>query len=210
MQLSDEDRKTMMGTAKKIGAAILLFSAALLATEPNRQTRRWWSHIQALANDGMEGRDTGSAGYRKAASYVVREFERNGLNPGEQGFLQTVPLHVIRVRADRSKAELVRDGRAQQLQWFRQITVQPTRTAARTIDADLVFVGASNYSSQVDVRGKIVLLMSPPRVENAQTPALSAVPAGAIGILGIDSPEGLEPARWPAQYAVAMSIRNPN
>ena len=33
-----------------------------MATEPNEATRRWWAHTSALADDAMEGRDTGSAG----------------------------------------------------------------------------------------------------------------------------------------------------
>ncbi|MBZ5725664.1 MAG: M28 family peptidase [Acidobacteriia bacterium] len=62
---------------------------ALFATEPNDATRRWWSHVAALANDKMEGRDTASDGYRRAARYVVAEFERAGLKPaGESGYYQ--------------------------------------------------------------------------------------------------------------------------
>jgi hypothetical protein len=191
--------------------AAVLLSAVLHATEPNKETSRWWSHVKALANDGMEGRDTGSEGYRKAASYVTRQFEQNGLKPaGEQGYAQSVPLHVIRLRNDRSTAELVKvqGGGSKKLQWFRQITVQPTRSLPRTIDAPLVFVGSSSYSSEIDVRGKIVVVINPPRIEGSRPPVLSSFPPGAVGVLGIDSPDGLEPARWPAQYAVAMSIRD--
>src|SRR5215468_11654953 len=97
---------------RKIVFAVVLFGGGLLATEPNQETRRWWSHVQALANDGMEGRDTGSEGYRKAASYVIRQFEQTGLKPaGEQGYAQTVPLHVIRLRTERSTAVLTSAGR---------------------------------------------------------------------------------------------------
>src|SRR5579885_2426107 len=92
--------------------ALIGFSCALFATEPNEATRRWWSHVVALSNDSMEGRDTGSEGYRRAARYVVTQFERAGLKPaGEKGYYQTVPLHEVRFRADQSEAELVRkDG----------------------------------------------------------------------------------------------------
>ena len=47
----------------------------------NAEGHRWWSHIQALANDDMEGRNTGTEGHRKAAAYVAGEFERAGLKP---------------------------------------------------------------------------------------------------------------------------------
>jgi hypothetical protein len=77
---------------------------ALFATEPDQATRRWWSHVEALANDGLEGRDAGSEGYRKAARYVVAQFERAGLKPaGEPGYYQSVPLHVSRFRSFASR-----------------------------------------------------------------------------------------------------------
>jgi hypothetical protein len=44
----------------RAGAALLLLSLSLAATQPNDATRRWWQYISALANNGMEGRDTGS------------------------------------------------------------------------------------------------------------------------------------------------------
>jgi len=60
-------------------ALLVTLCTALFATEPNDATRRWWSHVQALSNDSLEGRDTGSKGYRTAARYVVAQFERAGL-----------------------------------------------------------------------------------------------------------------------------------
>ena len=54
---------------------------ALLATEfyacpaDKPDGERWWSHVAVLADDALEGRDTGSPGHRKAAEYVAREFE---------------------------------------------------------------------------------------------------------------------------------------
>src|SRR5579871_1258249 len=89
--------------------ALLTLSACVFATEPNDATRRWWSHVTALANDGMEGRDTGSSGYQRAARYVAAEFERNGLKPaGENSYYQSVPLHVVRLRTNDSAALLKR------------------------------------------------------------------------------------------------------
>jgi len=54
---------------------------------------RWWSHVLVLADDKLEGRNTGSDGHRKAADYVAREFARAGLkSAGTEGFLQPVRL----------------------------------------------------------------------------------------------------------------------
>lgn len=121
-------------------ALLVVLSFTLLATEPNDATRRWWAHVQALANDGLEGRDTGSAGYRKAAQYVVTQFERAGLKAaGENGFYQTVPLHVVRFRADQSDVELVRPDGVTKLHWMRQISAPARLGLPEMLMAPLVF-----------------------------------------------------------------------
>ena len=52
-----------------------------------------------LADDKLEGRNTGSAGHRKAAEYVAREFERAGLKPaGTEGYLPAGPADLPRDR----------------------------------------------------------------------------------------------------------------
>ncbi len=189
--------------------ASLLLTAGLAATEPTPATQRWWSHVRALANDGMEGRDTGSAGYLKAAQYVVSQFERNGVKPaGTGGYYQNVPLHVVRLRADLSRAELVRGGTTRRLEWLRQIRVGAHTSVPPTVDAPMVFVGSPGWEREVDVKGKIVVQLSPPpNVEHASPPVLARVPEGAVGLLGIDNLASLEPRRWPAQYLVAMRLR---
>ncbi len=55
---------------------ILLSAVTLLAADAVEEGKRWWSHIQVLADDKMEGRNTGSEGHRKAAQYLSGEFER--------------------------------------------------------------------------------------------------------------------------------------
>ena len=35
--------------------------------------RRWWSHIQVLADDQLEGRRTGTEGHAKAARYIAEQ-----------------------------------------------------------------------------------------------------------------------------------------
>jgi len=52
---------------------------------------RWWSYVQFLASDDLQGRNTGSEGHRKAAEFVAAQFERAGLKPaGTQGYMQPV------------------------------------------------------------------------------------------------------------------------
>jgi hypothetical protein len=59
----------------------LASATLLLAAEVAQEGARWWSHIQVLADDKMEGRNTGSEGHRRAARFVSSEFERAGLAP---------------------------------------------------------------------------------------------------------------------------------
>jgi hypothetical protein len=137
--------------------AVLSIAVALLAgaTEPTPETRRWWSHIQALANDGMEGRDTGSEGYRKAARYLVSQFDRLGLRPaGEKGFYQPVPMHSQRLNTEQSPVELASDTRVRRLDWLRQITVTADARLPQTIDAPLVFIGSAGYAKELTSRAR--------------------------------------------------------
>jgi Zn-dependent M28 family amino/carboxypeptidase len=185
-------------------AVMLAVAVSVRATEPNAATRRWWAHVQALASDDMRGRDTGSPEHRRAQEYVVRHFERNGLQPaGERGFFQAVPLRSYRLRADRSTANIIRDGRTQTLRWLEHITVTPARFPTPRLTGQLIFAGSDNAAG-LDASGAIVVRLNPVRL--VAGPPVPPVPRGAIAIVGIDSAIGPEPARWPAQYAVTMTL----
>lgn len=176
------------------------------ATEPNAETKRWWSYVQALSGDNMEGRDTGSDAYRRASRYVATQFDRLGLKPaGENGFYQSVPMHSVKLNVAQSSVELVRKDGTQPLTWLQQITVAADARLAQKVEAPLVFVGSADYAKDVDVSGKIVVELNAPLLPGAQR-VLTAAPAGAVGLLGIDSPLGPEPARWPVSYAVAIAL----
>src|SRR4051812_1867559 len=59
---------------------------------------RWWSHVKYLADDRMQGRETGSSGYMDAARYVAAEFERAGLaQAGTEAYFQPVKFRSRRV-----------------------------------------------------------------------------------------------------------------
>ncbi|HLJ51160.1 MAG TPA: M28 family peptidase [Bryobacteraceae bacterium] len=191
-------------------ACVLLAAATFAsATEPSPETRRWWSHVQALANDNMEGRDTGSPGYLRAEHYVIRQFERLGLQPaGEKGFVQTVSLRKLRFREDQSTAVLTGKSGTRELHWLENIAGPANAAMPTSLDAPLVFVGSADYAKNVDVTGKIIVQLNPKRlVKDAPKPVLSKVPAGAVGILGIDRLDSLEPPRWPQQYTVSVALR---
>jgi hypothetical protein len=55
--------------------------------KPSQQSR-WRAHVEALANDGMEGRNTGNPAHKRAG---VSQFQKAGLEPaGVGGYSQTV------------------------------------------------------------------------------------------------------------------------
>jgi len=186
--------------------ALLAAACALLATEPNPATRRWWAHVTALANDALQGRDTGSEGYRRAAAYVVAQFERAGLHPaGEHGFYQTVPLHALRFRADQSTAELAGANGSRKLQWLRQVTVAARPGLPESIDAPLVFAGSGEAPEGIVSQGAILVQLGGGRGGRGGRGG-GAGRGPTLGTLSIDSLGGPEPPRWPVQYVVQMTI----
>jgi hypothetical protein len=57
----------------------------------------------------MEGRTTGSLAHKRAADYVVAQFQRAGLEPaGTLGFMQSVQLKSRRIVESASSLALVR------------------------------------------------------------------------------------------------------
>ena len=75
--------------------------------------QRWWSHVAFLADDALEGRDTGSEGHRKAAEYVAREFEKARAQARRAPTASSSRSSCISRTIDEahSSLALVRDGR---------------------------------------------------------------------------------------------------
>jgi len=177
----------------------LAIATSLCGAEPDSATRRWWSHVVALSGDDLQGRDTGSEGYVKAARYVVTQFERAGLKPaGENGYYQSVPLHEIRLVPGRSKAELLHQSSVSPLRWLHNLTIRMQEPMPRHIDAPLLFAGSSAAPANIVTRGKLLVVL------NGHSPR--PVPSDALGVISIDDPHALEPPRWPLQYSVSMRL----
>src|SRR5579864_7024715 len=88
-------------------------ACTLFAADPGE---RWWRHVLYLADDGLEGRLTGSEGHRKAAAYVASEFEKAGLEPaGINAYIQPVKFHARRILEAGCKLDLVRSGKTETL-----------------------------------------------------------------------------------------------
>ena len=200
---------------------LLLFAvtSALAASAPaapppalHFDGKTWWGHVKVLADDNMEGRETGSPGLRRAQAYIVAQLTKAGLQPaGVSGFYQPVKLIQRQIDEQGSAAALVRDGKAEPLV-LGEDAFFSTRVelAAEEITAPLVFAGYGlrvpekgfDDFAGLDLKGKVVVLLtgSPaeipgPLASHYQTPgerwkALSA--AGAIGIVALPNPAAMD------------------
>ncbi len=172
----------------------------------------WWAHVKFLADDSLEGRDTGSEGLRKAQAYAVEQFQKAGLEPaGVNGFYQPVRFNQFEVDESKSSLALVTNGQAKPLSFADDafISSRATRNSA-TLSAPLVFIGYGlkipeqnlDELGGLDLKGKIVVYLagSPADIPTAlashyQTAgerwkSLSA--AGAIGTLTIFNPASMD------------------
>jgi hypothetical protein len=135
-----------------------------------QEAKRWWSHIEFLAADGLEGRDVGSAGFAKAASYVSAEFEKAGLAPGgdASGYFQKVPFVSRRIDEEKCSVTLKVEGETKSLRLGEDVNIGVRVPPAAKVNAELVFAGYAtrvpemNYDDfkGLDVKGKIVVFLS--------------------------------------------------
>lgn len=179
----------------------------------NPDTVAWWHTTEALAGDGMEGRDTGTAAYGRAADYVATRFKAAGLQPaGENGsFFQTVAMHQIDLTPEGTRFTVLRAGGERfSLKFLYEITMTPSRDMLRDAAGALVFRGYCGADAMADVAGKIVLCFGTQRtgLPSGAERAANARGGGALGLVNVDDPFfTIEPPRWPYAYARLVSLR---
>ena len=147
-------------------AALVVSAASVVVRGDQDMSKRWWAHVQALANDAMEGRSTGSPAHKRAADYVAGQFQRAGLEPaGTMGFIQPVQLKTRRIIEASSSLALVKDGKAEPLTLGEHANINLRVDPAPSIEAPLVFVGyglniperSINDFAGVSLKGAIVV-----------------------------------------------------
>ena len=199
--------------------SVILFLACAVAS-PAQQTlpashfdgNSWWAHVKFLADDSLEGRDTGSEGLRKAQAYAVEQLQKAGLQPaGVNGFYQPVHFTQFQVDEEKSSLALTTNGQAKTLSFADDayISSRATRVSSN-LSAPLVFVGYGlkipeknlDELAGLDLKGKIVVYLagSPADIPTAlashyQTPGerwkfLRA--AGVIGTITIFNPASMD------------------
>jgi Zn-dependent M28 family amino/carboxypeptidase len=194
----------------------LVSTAALLAQDVANPPRdfdgkSWWEHVKVLADDNMEGRETGSAGLRRAEAYVVDQLKQSGVESGgENGYYQKVKFISRAIDEKNSSMELVKDGKAEPLTLGEDAFFSTRVDLAPQVEAPLVFVGyglrvpEANYDdlAGVDLKDKIAVIFAGipasvpgPLGSHYQTAAerwKTLKAAGAIGTLSIPNPASMD------------------
>jgi len=197
-----------------VSAFAALFSchtASAATPDPQAAGQRWWSYVQYLASDQMEGRLTGSDGYRRAARYVTEQFQASGLAPkGVEGYLQPVRFDVQRIQAAQSSLTLLQKGQEHPLSLGEEALLGSRLPQPKSLEAPLVFVGYGLHIPEAhyddfadqDLHGKIIVYLNggPSQLSSALK-AHSRSPqefyravekAGAVGIVSIPNPKSMD------------------
>ncbi|MCP3142351.1 M28 family metallopeptidase [Pyxidicoccus xibeiensis] len=175
------------------------------------EVERWWGHVQYLASDALEGRDTGSEGYRKASAYVAEQLQALGVQPGAGGgYLQEIDLVSRRLVEERSGVTLVRDGQETPLVLGQDAIISPRAGETGTVDAPMVFVGyglsipeaGHDDFADMDLKGKVAVFLyggpasisGPLRAHSASSAerVKALLKAGAVGTVLIQNPKQQE------------------
>jgi hypothetical protein len=182
--------------------------AVAQSTDLTAEGKRWWAHVQFLADDTLEGRNVGTPGFDKAVEYVEGQFRAIGLKPaGTAGFRQTVELDSRLLVPDQSKLALVRDGKEVPLVIGEDASLSARAELDGSMDAPMAFVGYGvsipeagwDDLAGVDLRGKVAVYVTafPPvkvsdnvrsHVNTADERWLALKRAGAIGVATMAAP----------------------
>jgi Zn-dependent M28 family amino/carboxypeptidase len=162
------------------------------------------AHMSFLADDLLEGRESGTRGYDIAANYVASQYAVMGVKPaGDNGsYLQQVPLTAYRSANEGGVSYTGADGKSGALAFGEDyLPSAQARQAETSVTAPLVFVGYGIVAPErgrddyagLDVKGKIVVLLSgaPSGLQteirahysNTNVKRAEAARRGAVGVL---------------------------
>jgi Zn-dependent M28 family amino/carboxypeptidase len=213
-----------------VAGVIAIAASSLLAAGAPDGTR-WWSYVEFLASDKLEGRNTGSEGHRKAAEFVAAQFERDGLKPaGTQGYIQPVKFNTKELDESDSSLTLERDGKDRRLELGEDAIIGTRVDPAPSVEAGMYFVGYGlrvpddKYDdfAGLDTKGKIAVYFA--GAPSSMSSALAAhyqsagerwatlKSAGMIGAIAIPNPRHMD-VPWPrialSRFQVTMQLAAP-
>ena len=175
----------------------------------NPDTQRIKSHLFFLADDLLEGRDTGSRGHEIAALYIATEFAKYGLKPvGTDGYMQNVAFRKANLVQESPKFTFTQNGETVDFDYPKEYLASPSLLSTEAnVKGEMVFVGygivadelSHNDYKDLDVKGKVVVALAGkpsdfPSEEGAHFASgyqkqKYAVDNGAIGMITITTPK---------------------
>jgi len=189
---------------------------------PDPAAARIRADVRLLASDAMQGRETGTPGFERAADVVVARFRALGLQPaGDDGsYSQRVPLLKATRLADGARLDVVRRDRTIVLRFRDHFLTEPNAdTVDASVRAPAVFVGQGVSAPDLkhddfaglDLHGKIAVVLggAPAAFDDdrrafhaSRGEKLRALAAhGAIGAVFVDTAQDEATAPWAAQAA---------
>lgn len=196
-------------------AAFVSIGCQAQAATPTFSPERVRAHVTFLADDLLEGRETGTRGHEIAARYVATQFESFGLKPGgENGsWFQQVTLQRTARGADRGWLDIIGpNGQKRFAHADNALVWLNSREADFDISAPVVFVGYGIEDKRLGlddyrglkVKGCIVVTLRGfpkgfPSEEGAHVSAEKAKVAqahGAIGMLSVATLQSEKTQPW--------------
>ena len=173
--------------------------------------------VAILADDKMEGRETGTRGYALASDHVAKRYAEIGLRPAgdDGGFFQQVPLLQSTRQREGARFEVARNGRSIALRFQDQFLPQADFDASSSeVTAPAVFVGQGVHApglehddyAGLDLHGKIAVLFNgaPASFDNDRRAFYSSrreklrelVARGAVGAVFVSTAEDEARSPW--------------
>jgi Zn-dependent M28 family amino/carboxypeptidase len=194
---------------KSILPLIFLLAAPAVGAElPAIEPRAIESHIRFLADDVLEGRETGSRGYDVAAAYVAAKLMALGLEPaGSEGsWFQPIRFRSAQLVPEKCSFTLRDGGTTTKLEHRKDILIRPYfADASSEVSAPVVFAGFGISApelehddyAKLDVKGKIVLVVTGAPVtfpvdqralySATEMKEAAAAKRGAVGLISVKS-----------------------
>lgn len=191
--------------------------AAPLPWKDDPSAQRIEADLRYLADDRMEGRETGTPGFELASGYLARRYDEIGLQPAGDGetYFQHVPLIKATLQEDGARLVVKRDGKAIELKFKQEFLPSSNfNTPEFSVEAPAVFVGQGVHAPELDqddfagldLKGKIAVIFggAPERFDNDRRAFYSSsrekmrglAERGAIGVVFVSTAEDEARSPW--------------
>jgi Zn-dependent M28 family amino/carboxypeptidase len=194
-----------------LGFSVTVAAFAQQAAKNDFDGKTWWDYVKVLADDNMEGRETGSAGLKRAEAYVVEQLKADGVEPAStEGYYQPVKFEVRQIVEKDSSIALIREGKSEPLTLGEDAFFNTRVNLAPEIEAPLVFVGygltipEKNYDdlAGLDLKGKVAVIFggSPAEMPGALASHYQSAgerwkslrKAGVVGVVALPNPASMD------------------